>query len=139
MSDYYHIRATREQLSYVDGLVRQGLSARLGKGGKTFSEAGLFSGLLGETLVKDLFGFMRSSYRVADHGVDFTLEGVKIDVKTTGYNPTVNSLDRIVLIKKEWLDHHAIDKNTDVLLFTGHDKHSNVLHFLGWVAVRELK
>lgn len=135
MNDYFHQRATREQLAYVDHLVQNGIKQQINP--QTYDNT-LFSGILGETVVKDTFGLMRSSYRTADKGVDLVVNGMKVDIKTSGFNPTVKFFDGIVLLKKEWLDHYD-DKVTDVLLFVGHEKDSHTIHFFGWLTISELR
>ena len=91
-----------------------------------------FVGLVGEIMVKRLFGFDHEFKKGFDGGFDFKYKGFKIDVKTMGRNVDVK--DYFVNNFVE----HQIKYDCDIYIFCSLNKQSNELTICGFITKKEL-
>ena len=91
-----------------------------------------FVGIIGEIMVKMLFGIQHDWKREFDGGFDFQFKGHKIDVKTM--TRTVDVRDDFVnnLIKNQ------IDFDCDIYIFCSLNKRKNELTICGYISKKEL-
>tara|TARA_Y100000385_G_C13097926_1_gene642567 strand:+ start:2375 stop:2908 length:534 start_codon:yes stop_codon:yes gene_type:complete len=91
-----------------------------------------FVGLIGEIMVKRLFGFNHEFKNGFDGGFDFEYKGLKIDVKTMGRNVDVKDyfVNNFVA--------HQIKYDCDIYIFCSLNKRKNELTICGHVGKKEL-
>lgn len=91
-----------------------------------------FFGLLGQVVVSDLVGYSRPSGPGGfDGGVDLTINGVTVDVKTV-----IRSSDAKMNWKVNLTGTQALYQ-TDVLLFLNYNRTEGVFTFLGWLSKKD--
>jgi hypothetical protein len=91
-----------------------------------------FVGLIGEIMVKRLFGFDHQFKNGFDGGFDFEYKGLKIDVKTMG---------RTVDVRDYFVNNfvvHQIKYNCDIYIFCSLNKQKNELTICGYIGKKEL-
>jgi len=91
-----------------------------------------FVGLVGEIMVKRLFGFNHEFKKGFDGGFDFQYKGFKIDVKTMG---------RKVDVKDYFVNNfveHQIKYDCDIYIFCSLNKLKNELTICGFITKKEL-
>ena len=91
-----------------------------------------FVGLVGEIMVKRLFGFDHEFKKGFDGGFDFKYKGFKIDVKTMGRN---------VDIKPDYVNNfvaHQKQFDCDIYIFCSLNKLKNELTICGFLSKKEL-
>ena len=91
-----------------------------------------FIGLVGEIMVKRLFGIKHEWTKGFDGGFDFQYKGFKIDVKTMGRNVDVQ--DHFVNNFVE----HQIKFDCDIYIFCSLNKRKNELTICGYLSKKEL-
>lgn len=91
-----------------------------------------FIGLVGEIIVKMLFGIKHEWTKGFDGGFDFQYKGLKIDVKTMGRN---------VDIKDHFVNNfiqHQIKYDCHIYIFCSLNKRKNELTICGFISKKEL-
>lgn len=91
-----------------------------------------FIGLVGEIMVKSLFGINHEWTKGFDGGFDFQYKGFKIDVKTMGRN---------VDIKPDYVNNfveHQIKFDCDIYIFCSLNRRKNELTICGYISKKEL-
>ncbi len=91
-----------------------------------------FVGLVGEIMVKRLFGFDHEFKKGFDGGFDFQYKGFKIDVKTMGRNVDVKDyfVNNFVAHQKQF--------DCDIYIFCSLNKRKNEFTICGYLSKKEL-
>jgi hypothetical protein len=122
---------TQEQRNYAETLVRDHNFGRRGVGDGTRHQQ--FIGMLGQTVIADLFGSPRpKATKSWDGGNDLPFEGLSVDVKTQE-----RSVPPLV-------EHHVgnfsdlqVNIPSDILLFCSIHRKTGVLTVCGWICKQE--
>jgi hypothetical protein len=133
------IVATKEQIEYTRNLLKKVNFGNRGDGTKKYNngnEEEQFVGILGQVIMCDYFGKPRPNGNQkdrGDNGVDFIIEGIRIDVKTMGRRCSV----------KPYFSNNLHGEQTgpyyqnDVYLLCSLNKKINVLTICGWTTKEE--
>lgn len=91
-----------------------------------------FVGVLGEVVMADLLGVPRTTGNNGefDYGVDFNVNGMVVDIKTTGRNGYLNRWAEFGLVAKQ-IENPEI--KTDVYLMANINKRESVFELCGWI------
>ncbi|MBL4952212.1 hypothetical protein JK635_08315, partial [Neobacillus sp. YIM B02564] len=127
----FHVNVSPEQISYVEHLIENVNFGRRGvfDGSKNQQR----TGLIGQVVLSDLLGVERPKGGGFDGGVDFTIEGFTVDLKTMG---------RTVDFKPSYVHNFTgsqIHFDTDILLFASLNMRKNILTVCGYLPKDELK
>ncbi len=121
----FHVAVTQDVIEHARTAVGEGRFGRRGFADGSVSEQ--VTGLIGQTVVMDLFGLPRpNDSGQSDGGVDFVFEGMSIDVKTVGRNVPVRT-DYVNNLQAA-----QIHFPTDAYIFCSLNRRSNVLTVCGW-------
>jgi hypothetical protein len=127
----FDVQVSQEVVEYARGLVGEGNYGRRGIADGTCEQQ--IIGLIGQTVVHDLFGVPRPRNRGrADGGVDFVFQGLAVDVKTMGRNvpPRPDYANNFQALQEQF--------PTDVFIFCSLNKKTLVLTICGWTNKSEL-
>lgn len=95
-----------------------------------------FTGFLGEIVLADLLNQEWPNSKGFDHGVDFEVAGVRIDLKTQARNYDFKDYYSCNLMGSQV---HSSEYHNDVYLFSNINKKTNKIQFVGWVTKLEAR
>jgi len=95
-----------------------------------------YVGFLGEVMFGDLMGLERTNTNGFDHGVDFELNGVRIDLKTMARDYYWQEWYTQNLIKSQVT---SPNYKNDVYLFANYHKKDSALEVIGWLPKHKVK
>lgn len=132
----YRVKIQDDQRVYAWSLTG---GAKIGRrGDATDGDVAMaYTGMLGEVVFADIMGLERPGRKHGfDDGVDFVIDGVKIDVKTMARNGPwksymVNNLMGSQVNGKRYLN--------DIYVFASIDKSIGSLEVIGWIRKRDIK
>lgn len=131
------LKVRSEQILYVENLLKKTSFGQRGDGSRRYNNGNKeeqFVGMLGEVVTTDLFRCKRPECGdKGDGGVDLTIHGQRIDVKTMGRNCNVKNHFIHNLHGDQVGDYY---KN-DIYLFTSLNKRFMELTICGWVTKEE--
>ena len=116
-----------EVIKYVEKLLKDHNFGQRGYADGDYSEQK--TGLIGQTLIQDLFNIPRPDGSEGfDGGVDFIFGSKNIDVKTMGrtVDPKLSYVNNFIGLQKEY--------NSDILIFCSLNKNTNILTICGWIS-----
>lgn len=122
----FDINVTQEQFNYARTLVLNHNFGVRGYGDGNKDEQ--FTGLLGQTVFADLLGSNRPRGDIGfDGGIDFIVNGIKIDIKT---------MTRTVPVKSHYVHNfigYQLKYETQGYVFASYNKRTNIMTICGYV------
>ncbi len=131
------LKVREEQIIYAKNLLKNNSFAKRGDGSRRYNNGNKqeqFTGILGQVVTADLFGYKRPCYdENSDGGVDLIIHNQKIDVKTMSRNCDVKSY----FVHNLHGDQVGEYYQNNIYLFTSLNKKIMELTICGWVTKDE--
>lgn len=128
----FDVHVTEEQKQYAADMVKKYNFGQRGYGDGSKKEQ--LTGIIGQTVLADLLGLARPNGESGfDHGVDFVINGKKVDIKT---------MSRTVPMKDHYV-HNFIgyqrNYTVDYYIFASYNTKTDVLSLCGYVTKAEFQ
>lgn len=126
----FDVVVSQDVIEYARCLVARGDFGHRGRADGSREQQ--LTGLIGQTVVHDLFGVERPTYgERSDGGVDLVFAGIRMDVKTTGRNvrPQPHYVSSLLRVQ--------VRSRAEALLFCSLNKRQRVLTICGWMGKGE--